>query len=165
LRSFTEAPSANPSTTSSQSFSSLLSMSTIGKVLLVPQLLLLLLSSLLIAPNHLSLALFIQTYIFVILNKVITAQYFTWYLCLLPLCCTSFRFTKRIGIAFILLLLSIGIWLGTAYCLEMQGWAVHIYVWIASVLYFLTNVYMLSSLLSSTRERRPTAKNRKEKDA
>jgi phosphatidylinositol glycan class M len=125
------------------------SLKLMGGALLLPQFVLLVYSSLGIAPYNLGLALFIQTYLFVIHNKVITAQYFTWYLCLLPICSDSFSLTLRVKISLIVLLLSIGLWLGSAYCLEMQGWAVHKQVWIASVIYFFANVNMMGALLRS----------------
>lgn len=126
------------------------SLQTMGRVILLPQLVLLVYSSLGLAPFHLGLAIFVQTYLFVTHNKVITAQYFTWYLCLLPLCTDVLTLTRRVKVAVVLLLLSIGIWLGSAYCLEMLGLAMHKWVWVASVLYFLANVNLLGALLRST---------------
>jgi GPI mannosyltransferase 1 subunit M len=122
----------------------------IGCILLVPQFILLLYTSLGVAPYSLSLALFVQTFLFVAHNKVITAQYFTWYLCLLPLCSDQFRCTKRVQYALLILGLSIVFWLGSAYCLEMQGMAVHQIVWMASLLFFIANVNLLGALLSTT---------------
>lgn len=121
-----------------------------GRILLLPQFVLLVYSSLGLAPFHLGLAIFVQTYLFVTHNKVITAQYFTWYLCLLPLCTDVLRLTVRVQRSVVLLLLSIGIWLGSAYCLEMQGMAVHKWVWSASVWFFLANVNLMGALLRST---------------
>lgn len=125
-------------------------LQVMGRLLLLPQLVLLVYSSLGMAPFHLGLAVFIQTYLFVTHNKVITAQYFTWYLCLLPLCTDVLRLTPRVKRSVVFLLLSIGIWLGSAYCLEMQGMAVHKWVWCASVLYFVANVNMMGAILRST---------------
>jgi phosphatidylinositol glycan class M len=134
------------------------SFSVLGRVLLLPQVFLLAYSSIGIAPynNNLGLALFVQTFLFVTNNKVITAQYFTWYLCLLPLCTTitiqpsssSPRSKIRVIKALIILLLSIGLWLGSAYLLEMQGLAVHLLVWMSSVLYYFANVHLMGVLLS-----------------
>lgn len=127
-------------------------MPVVGRLLLVPQLVLLLYSSLAVAPHNLPLALFVQTFLFVVHNKVITAQYFTWYLCLLPLCSSSFHLTRRVLLAVVILLASILVWLGAAYCLEMQGMAVHRLVWMASVLFFVANVNLLGALLASSTE-------------
>lgn len=124
----------------------------IGIILLVPQMLLLLYASIGIAPSSLSLALFVQTFLFVAHNKVITAQYFTWYLCLLPLCSDQFRLTKRVKYAVLFLGVSILCWLSSAYCLEMQGMAVHQVVWMASLLFFVANVNLFGALLSTTAE-------------
>ena len=126
------------------------SLQMMGRLLLLPQIVLLGYSSLGLAPIHLGLTLFTQTFLFVTHNKVITAQYFTWYLCLVPLCTDVLRLTPRVQLAVLLLLLSIGTWLGSAYCLEMLGLAVHKWVWCASVFYFLANVHLMGALLRST---------------
>jgi phosphatidylinositol glycan class M len=123
----------------------------IGRLLLAPQLVLLLYTSLAVAPHQLSLALFVQTFLFVAHNKVITAQYFTWYLCLLPLSRDRFCFAhRRVQTALVGSLGSVVLWLGTAYCLEMRGLAVHFAVWWASVVVFAANVNLLGALLAST---------------
>ena len=122
----------------------------IGRILLLPQILLLLYSSLGIACHNLGLAMFVQTFLFVTHNKVITAQYFTWYLCLLPLCSDSLDLNhRRVKVGLTYLGLSIIFWLGSAYCLEMQGMAVHRIVWVASVIYFFANVNLMGALLKS----------------
>ena len=128
-----------------------------GRLLLLPQIVLLMYSSLGLAPFHLGLALFVQTFLFVTHNKVITAQYFTWYLCLLPLCTDALSLTPRVQTAVLILLLSIGTWLGSAYCLEMLGLAVHKWVWCASVFYFLANVNLMGALLRSTSAKNDSA--------
>ena len=132
--------------------STVASLSIIGKLLVLPQLVLLVYSSLGIAPHNLPLALFTQTYLFVIHNKVITAQYFTWYLCLLPICSDSLFQSNmnRVKTALLLLILSIVLWLASAYCLEMQGMNVHSLVWFMSIVHFMANINMLRSLLAST---------------
>jgi len=126
-------------------------MALVGRFLLLPQLVLLVVCSLGIAPHNLSLALFVQTFLFVAHNKVITAQYFSWYLCLLPLCSESLALTRRVVIGLALLLASVALWLGSAYCLEMQGMSVHRVVWIASIIFFGANVNLLGALLDSSR--------------
>jgi phosphatidylinositol glycan class M len=132
-------------------------MALVGRLLLLPQLTLLFYTSLGIAPHNLSLALFVQTFLFVAHNKVITAQYFTWYLCLLPLCSESLALTRRVATALGTLLLAVLFWLGSAYCLEMQGMAVHRMVWLASVLFFGANVNLLGALLDSYRVKKNVA--------
>jgi GPI mannosyltransferase 1 subunit M len=131
-------------------------LSLAGRLLFLPQLVLLLYSSLVIAPQSLSLALFVQTFLFVAHNKVITGQYFTWYLCLLPLCSSCMRWTRRVQTAIGVLLLSLVTWWTCAYCLEMQGMAVHRHVWLASVFFFGAQVNLLSALLHSTRRHSTT---------
>ena len=116
---------------------------------LVLQVLILGFSSLGIAPYDLSFALFCQTFAFVAFNKVITAQYFTWYLCLLPLCsdCVDWK-SKRMYFSLGVLTVSIITWLFSAFSLEMFGWKSHRQVWMASLFFFIANVNLLHSMLN-----------------
>jgi GPI mannosyltransferase 1 subunit M len=119
---------------------------TPGMVLLVPQAILLIVTSLGLT-DDLGFTLFLQTYMFVTLNKVITAQYFTWYLCLLPLC--NITMSRRLLIATVGVVGSMLLWLACAYLLEMQGWPVHRLVWMASVIYFAANIHLLRVIIQS----------------
>jgi phosphatidylinositol glycan class M len=125
------------------------SMALAGRLLLITQTVLLITTSVMVAPRNLTLAMFVQTFLFVAHNKVITAQYFTWYLCLLPLCSASFRLTRRVVEALAILLVSVGFWLGSAYSLEMLGFGFHRIVWMASLIFFAANVHLLRALLAS----------------
>jgi len=131
------------------SASSAAAMAWLGRTLLLPQAVLLLYVSLGVAPYDLSLALFVQTFLFVAHNKVITAQYFTWYLCLLPLCSSNVEWnTRRIKLSLAYLGVAVVAWLGSAFCLEMQGMPVHLVVWLASMNFFVSNVNLLGAILS-----------------
>mmetsp|Transcript_60275 Transcript_60275/g.178572 ORF Transcript_60275/g.178572 Transcript_60275/m.178572 type:complete len:274 (+) Transcript_60275:839-1660(+) len=125
------------------------SMAALSHLLTIPQLILLLYASLGIAPYDLPFALFLQTYLFVAQNKVITAQYFTWYLCILPLCSESVRWnTRRMLLALALLGTSVAFWLGSAFCLEMKGLSVHRLLWAASVGFFFANVNLMGAIMA-----------------
>jgi len=120
-----------------------------GFIPLLPQVLILGFSSLGIAPYDLAFALFCQTFSFVAFNIVITAQYFTWYLCLLPLCSDRINwYSKRMILSLGLLIVSIITWLLSAFTLEMLGWRSHRQVWLASLFFFIANVNLLSSILN-----------------
>jgi len=123
-------------------------LSTMGKALLLPQIVLLVYSNLGIAPHDLPFALFLQTFLFVTHNKVVTAQYFTWYLCLLPLRShwtrwNTYSMIRALG----LLRLSIVVWLGSAFFLEMKGLPVHLQVWIGSIGFFVSNANLFRQFL------------------
>lgn len=119
-----------------------------GHLPLLPQALVLGFSSLGLAPYDLSFALFCQTFAFVAFNKVVTAQYFTWYLCLLPLCSDRVVWRSRcMRVALTALLASIATWLLTAFSLEMLGWRSQRQVYAASLLFFVANVNLLRSIL------------------
>jgi phosphatidylinositol glycan class M len=128
-----------------------------GKFLLVPQAILLFVSSLGIGPYNLELTLFLQTFLFVLQNKVITGQYFTWYLALVPLCFPGTTTTstspfiqaydKRLLLSLLALGVSIVFWLLNAYCLEMLGMANHVPLCIASLAFYAANVNVFCQVL------------------
>lgn len=121
-----------------------------GKLLLLPQILLIGFSSVGLGPHDLSFTLFLQTFLFVAHNKVITAQYFTWYLCLLPLCANRINWnSQRMANSLSLLGLAFVIWLLTAFCLEMCGMSVFIQLWFCSVLFFFANTVVFGTILKS----------------
>ncbi len=132
-------------------------MGFLGYIPLIPQIVVLGFTSLGIAPYDLTLALFCQTFAFVAFNKVMTAQYFTWYLCLLPLCADRIQWrSKRMISSLAFLLVSIVTWLLTAFTLEMLGWKSHRQVWLASVLFYVSNVNLLSAILNGYKEKENT---------
>ena len=130
-----------------------------GFVPLIPQVLILGFSSLGVAPyDDLTFALFCQTFAFVAFNKVITAQYFTWYLCLLPLCSDRINwYSKRMFLSLGLLIVSIITWLLSAFTLEMLGWRSHRQVWLASLFFFVANVNLLTSILNGYKKETATS--------
>jgi len=131
------------------------SSSAWGYIPLLPQVLILGFSSLGMAPYDLSFALFCQTFAFVAFNKVMTAQYFTWYLCLLPLCSDRIHWnSKRMYVSLGVLLVSIVTWLLSAFTLEMLGWKTHRQVYLASLFFFVANVNLLSSILDGYRSKK-----------
>lgn len=126
------------------------SLVSMGKVLMIPQMVLLFYSSLGIAPYDLEFALFLQTFLFVAMNKVITAQYFTWYLVLLPLCSERIRWNVRNQYrALIVLAVTTMTWLLSAFLLEMKGLSIHLYVWMASIAFFLGNMNLFCTICSN----------------
>ena len=94
--------------------------------------------------------LFLLTALFVAFNKVCTVQYFVWYMALLPLCLPRLQ---SVGVAravrlFALWLASMGAWLGTAYLLEFQGINTFAPLWLASIVFFIVNIYILCVLIA-----------------
>lgn len=115
----------------------------------IPQIFILGFASLGIAPYDLTLALFLQTFAFVAFNKVVTAQYFTWYLCLLPLCSDRIAWkSKHMMFSLAFLFAAIILWLLSAFTLEMLGWRSHRQVWIASLFFFVANLNLLNAILN-----------------
>jgi len=120
------------------------------RVLFIPQVVLLAILSVTICPVDLTFGMFLQTFVFVAFNKVITGQYFTWYLCLLPLCGERVgwrggRMRRGIGV----LGGGFGLWLLGAYLLEMRGWEVYRGVFAGSVVFFASNIYFIVGVLKS----------------
>ena len=92
-------------------------------VTFVPQLVLLLaLSKKFGNLQDLPFCLFCQTVVFVMYNKVITSQYFLWYLALFPLTLPKLQLNKiEAGICCLIWLVTQGSWLLPAYYLEFHG--------------------------------------------
>ena len=89
-------------------------------------------------------ATFAQTMAFVTLNKVITSQYFLWYLCLLPLIMQNIRLSaKQWLVLLVIWLLSQGQWLLPAYLFEFQHWNCLSWVWLSSIAFLVINIFIL----------------------
>ncbi|CDK26242.1 unnamed protein product [Kuraishia capsulata CBS 1993] len=92
--------------------------------------------------------LFLQTFTFVTFNKVITSQYFIWYLCLLPLLLENTDLTKWQGVQMtVVWVLSQGIWLLFGYKLEFQGLPVFRELFLSSLVFFLAQIYIIGQLV------------------
>ncbi|KAK8650912.1 hypothetical protein V6N13_140533 [Hibiscus sabdariffa] len=92
---------------------------------------------------------FVQTVAFVAFNKVITAQYFVWFFCLLPLILpwTNMKF-KWQGLCCILLWMGAQThWLLWGYLLEFKGKNVFLQLWMASLLFQAANTFILIMLI------------------
>ncbi|KAL4158192.1 hypothetical protein PRNP1_003971 [Phytophthora ramorum] len=99
--------------------------------------------------RDLPFALFALTMVFVIFNKVCTAQYFLWYTAFLPLIfpLTSLRLKWK-GLMMIATWLGGELhWLYWAYHLEMQGSNTFFPLWLAGLAFFSVNVGILATLI------------------
>ncbi|GLD95477.1 hypothetical protein PINS_up004122 [Pythium insidiosum] len=121
---------------------------SVGVLAFLPQLLSLVTISF-VYGRDLSFALFALTMVFVIFNKVCTAQYFLWYTCFLPLILptTTLRLRWR-GLALVFAWLGSELhWLYWAFHLEMKGENTFLPLWFAGVLFFAVNVGVLATLM------------------
>ncbi|KAK4796644.1 hypothetical protein SAY86_028970 [Trapa natans] len=93
----------------------------------------------------LSFCLFLQTVAFVAFNKVITAQYFVWFFCLLPLILPWSKMQlKWEGLGCIVLWMGAQThWLIWAYLLEFKGKNVFLQLWFASLVFLAANTFVL----------------------
>lgn len=95
-------------------------------------------------------SLFTQTVVFVAFNKVVTSQYFLWYLLLLPLVVP--RLVLSWQKAIILTFLWFGAqasWLLPAYLLEFHAINAFVPIWLEGIAFFCCNVGILMALISS----------------
>jgi len=100
--------------------------------------------------RDLDLALFAQTFLFVAFNKVVTAQYFCWWLpfFLLAAAPVADRFEAR---AVLLWAAAAAAWLGVAYRLEFAGDSSHDLLFGCSVAFFAAGVFLLEAVLRAAR--------------
>lgn len=91
---------------------------------------------------------FIQTYCFVIFNKVCTSQYFLWYLSLIPVLGAKLKIKWiHATILFVIWYFAQISWLLPAYYLEFEGRNTFIYVWLESIAFFCANVGILVQII------------------
>lgn len=101
-------------------------------------------------PVDLPFCLFLQTYAFVTFNKVCTSQYFLWFLSLLPLIIPRLKCSlKNLFSVLCLWIASQGVWLYAAYALEFHGRDTFIYLWLASLVFFISNVLAMNFFIVS----------------
>ncbi|KAH6820445.1 mannosyltransferase family protein [Perilla frutescens var. hirtella] len=95
--------------------------------------------------------LLLQTVAFVAFNKVITAQYFVWFFCLLPLILPwSNMKIKWRGLA------CISVWIGAqthwlmwGYLLEFRGKNIFLQLWMASLVFLAANTFVMINVIRS----------------
>lgn len=116
---------------------------------LLPQVLLLLgLSFRYSSKSNLPFAMFTQAMVMVTYNPVLTSQYFFWFLSLLPLSVSRIRLsglrTLCLSIGWVV---SQALWLLAAYSLEFLSVNSFLYIWFASLLFFIVNIKILEDIL------------------
>ncbi|XP_030943901.1 GPI mannosyltransferase 1 isoform X2 [Quercus lobata] len=96
---------------------------------------------------------FLQTVAFVAFNKVITAQYFVWFFCLLPLILPWSQMKLRWkGLSCILVWMGAQLhWLMWGYMLEFRGKNVFLQLWMASIFFLAANTYVLTAVIQHHR--------------
>lgn len=104
----------------------------------------------LIPGTSLEFAWFVQTYLFVMFNKVCTSQYFIWYLFLLPPIIGHLELSRKKGWLIVAAWVgSQALWLSIAFQLEFKAKNVHLSLWGAGLVFLVTNAWIISSLINS----------------
>lgn len=92
---------------------------------------------------------FLQTFVFVSFNKVITSQYFIWYLSLLPLVIKNLKMTSlRVITLSAIWFASQGLWLLPAYFFEMEGRDSFLWMHSSSIVHFATNIFIACQIIN-----------------
>mmetsp|Transcript_32546 Transcript_32546/g.56288 ORF Transcript_32546/g.56288 Transcript_32546/m.56288 type:complete len:372 (+) Transcript_32546:178-1293(+) len=124
-----------------------------GLIAFLPQFSLIIYAAWKLARLDLPLALFTQTMVFVIFNKVVTAQYFLWYISLLPLLLPNHSLHKGfLGLAVASYVLTEVNWLYNGYNLEFLSRNVFWDVFVASIGFFGSSVGLLVYFLARYRK-------------
>ncbi|ODV86706.1 glycosyltransferase family 50 protein [[Candida] arabinofermentans NRRL YB-2248] len=108
-----------------------------------------------LANINLPSCLFIQTFTFITFNKVITSQYFIWFLCFLPMYLSTTTISLKKGVILIIgWVLTQALWLYYGYKLEFLG-EIGIFtfgIWSSSCIFFIWNCYMIGEFITDVRE-------------
>ncbi|KAJ6235595.1 pig-m mannosyltransferase [Anaeramoeba flamelloides] len=95
---------------------------------------------------------FLNTFVFVMFNKVMTVQYFAWYFCLLPLIVPASKMNIWKPVLLIISwLVTQGFWLQRAYNLEFLGQNTFFSIWAAGILFFLSNLLIITQIIHNHR--------------
>lgn len=138
--------------TYTQPISKLLSL-----ILFAPQMLLTLLSNFILFKD-INFSLFITTMIFVTFNKVVTAQYFIWYIAIIPLIINRnklFNINQHPSkvlyfiIIFIFWLFMVLYWNSLSHRLEYLGENLFSELWGLNIIFFLTNCWIIKEFISN----------------
>lgn len=88
---------------------------------------------------------FLQTFVVVSFNPVVTSQYFIWYLAILPICLKNLRALKmNRAFSYCGLWCSVqAIWLYSAYLLEFKGWNTFGFIWLQGAVFFAANCFIM----------------------
>lgn len=108
--------------------------------------------------------LFAQTFTFITYNKVITSQYFIWFMCFLPLYLSVTTIKPINGIILLIgWIITQGLWLWYGYRLEFLGEfnVFHIGLWTSTSAFFLWNCYMIGAFVSDIRAQKELIQNKK----
>lgn len=92
---------------------------------------------------------FLQTFLFVTFNKVITSQYFIWYISLLPLIAKHLNAIPPAKAVYLTVLwfFSQGVWLLPAYLFEMRGLNSFMFMHLGSLIHFTINIFIAVQLV------------------
>ncbi|KAI3600006.1 glycosyltransferase family 50 protein [Moniliophthora roreri] len=97
----------------------------------------------------------VQTFVFVVFNKVCTSQYFLWYLLLLPLVLPRLQISGRRAASYIAVWVLVqALWLGEAYKLEFLGKNTFYGLWIRSLIYVVGNCWVIGGIMEGYRVER-----------
>lgn len=117
----------------------------------LPQILILLLINVIYGIQRKSLAfcVFLQTFVIVAFNPVVTSQYFVWYLSILPVILRNMKSMggKRAMLCGGLWCAVQGIWLYSAYLLEFKGWNTFGLIWMQGAIFFTVNCFIVKQFI------------------
>lgn len=123
----------------------------ISLITFFPQMLLVILLGAKYARRNMELALFLQTVVFIAMNKVCTSQYFVWWMPFLPLVLHSITLNKSnlwiIMRVIVFFILTKAHWLLWAYYLEFKGYNTFLLLMFASILFVLSQMSICWSFM------------------
>lgn len=127
-------------------------ISVLEKLLIsLPQFVVLIITTLTLGKDlrSLSFCIFVQTFIVVAYNSVVTSQYFIWYLAIFPLCLKNLSsMPKRLGfVYFFLWILAQALWLLPAYLLEFKTINTFNFIGVQGVAFFFVKIYLIQRLI------------------